>query len=82
MLAFSVSNFTFLEECDAFCDFNSIPSTCDPTGVSLECADALMKSIQQLKQLFFQKPGSPDRGLWFIREYYAHSVGFISLKFC
>lgn len=41
MLAFSASNFTFLEKCDAFCDFNSIPSTCDPTGVSLECADAV-----------------------------------------
>lgn len=33
--AFSASNCTFSEQCDTRCDFNSIPPTCDPIGVSL-----------------------------------------------
>lgn len=48
MLAFSASNFTFLEECNAFCDFNSIPSTCDLTGISLECANAVTFEVHQI----------------------------------
>lgn len=45
MLAFSASNFTFSEQCDTFCDFNSILPTCDPIGVSLESADAVVCEV-------------------------------------